>query len=61
MIPTTIYLINASINENGKLKEYIAIENENGILLVDENLFVISFNNKIEIPYYEILKELNYL
>ena len=58
MIPTKINLVNATINENGKIREYFAIENESGILLVDENLFVISFNNKEEIPTFKIIKEI---
>ena len=53
MIATLINLVAAEINEGKDRKEYISIENENGVLLVTEDLFVISFDNKEDIPYYE--------
>lgn len=58
MVPTIINLCYCRINETGKIHQYISVENENGILLVNPGLFVISFNNKEEIPYYELIKEL---
>lgn len=58
MVPTIINLCYCKINETGDAREYISIENDNGILLVTPDLFVISFNNKEEIPYYELIKEL---
>ena len=58
MIVTGIKLVNAKINRNGKTKEYISIENANGILLVDEELFVISFDKKEDIEEYIVVEEL---
>ena len=58
MTPTKVKLVFAEINEGKDRKEYISIENENGILLVDEGLFVLSFNNIMEIPYYEHIADL---
>ena len=37
------------LNEKSKLKTYLLIENDNGVLLVDDGLFSISFNNRDEI------------
>ena len=54
----TVKLVLAEINEGKNRKEYISIENENDILLVDERLFVLSFNNIMEIPYYEHIADL---
>jgi len=53
MIPTKIYKVKASINKGKTCKDYISVENENGVLLVNDGLFVISFNNEDEIPYYK--------
>lgn len=58
MIPTIINLCYCKINKTGDAREYISIENDSGILLVTSDLFVISFNNKDEIPYYKLIKEL---
>lgn len=58
MISTKINLVKAAINRDGKIKDYFSIENSNGILLVDEELFVISFSLKEELFYYEIIKEI---
>ena len=48
-----IYRVLASLNEGCEPKEYIAIENENGILLIDNGLFVFSVNKEEEIPVYK--------
>lgn len=58
MVPTIINLCYCKINETGNLHEYISVENDNGVLLVNPGLYVISFNNKEEIPYYELVREL---
>ena len=58
MTPTKVKLVFAEINECKDRKEYIAIENETGVLLVEEGLFVISFNSVEEIPYYEPIAHL---
>lgn len=50
---TKIYKVLASINEPIDVKSYIAIENNNGILLVNKGLFVISFNSEEDIPMYK--------
>ena len=48
-----IYKVLASINEPINVKSYIAIENENGILLVNKGLFVISYDKEEDIPMYK--------
>lgn len=53
MINGKIYRAYASINKGGKPQEYISIENESGVLLIDKELFVISFDNEKEIPFYQ--------
>ena len=50
---TKIYKVLASINEPINAKSYIAIENENGILLVNKRLFVISYDKEEDIPMYK--------
>ena len=50
---TKIYKVLASINEPIEVKSYIAIENNNGILLVNKGLFVISFDSEEDIPMYK--------
>lgn len=50
---TKIYKVLASINEPVTAKSYIAIENENGILLVNKGLFVISYDKEEDIPMYK--------
>lgn len=50
---TKVYKAKAAINDGETPKEYIAIENENGVLLVNHGLFVISFETKDAIPFYE--------
>lgn len=59
MVPTKINLVYAAINDNDDRREYISIENDNGILLVNPELFVISFNSKEELPYYEVISKLS--
>lgn len=53
MISGKIYKAYASINKGGKPQEYISIENEFGVLLIDKELFVISFKDEKEIPFYQ--------
>jgi len=53
MINGDIYKAYAAINKNAKPQEYISIENEFGVLLINKELFVISFNNEEEIPFYQ--------
>lgn len=53
MISGKIYDAYASINKGGEPQEYISIENEFGVLLIDEELFVISFKDEKEIPFYQ--------
>lgn len=53
MISGKIYKAYASIMKGGKAQEYIFIENESGVLLVDKELFVISFKDEKEIPFYQ--------
>lgn len=53
MVSSKIYKAYASINKGGKPQEYISIENEFGVLLVDKELFVISFKDEKEIPFYQ--------
>ena len=50
---TKIYKVSASINVPISAKTYIAIENNNGILLVNKGLFVISFDDERQIPLYK--------
>lgn len=50
---TKIYKVLASINVPISAKTYIAIENNNGILLVNKGLFVISFDDERQIPLYK--------
>ena len=50
---TKIYKVLASINVPIDAKTYIAIENNNGILLVNKGLFVISFDDERQIPLYK--------
>lgn len=59
MVPTKIKLVYAEINEDKRRNEYIAIENDNGVLLVTPDLFVISFDKVEEIPYYEVISHLS--
>lgn len=53
MINGKIYRAYASINKGGKPQEYISIENESGVLLIDKELFVISFKDEKEIHFYQ--------
>lgn len=53
MVSGKIYKAYASISKGGKPQEYISIENEFGVLLVDKELFVISFKDEKEIPFYQ--------
>lgn len=43
---TTISFVDAQLNESKPFEPMIMIENDNGILLVDEGLFVISFDSR---------------
>ena len=46
---TKIKVVSLKLNKSDKQpKNYICIENTNGILLVDDGLFSISFNNRDE-------------
>lgn len=46
---TKINVVSLKLNKSDKQpKNYICIENTNGILLVDDGLFSISFNNRDE-------------
>lgn len=53
MVSGKIYKAYASINKGSEPQEYISIENEFGVLLVDKELFVISFKDEKEIPFYQ--------
>lgn len=53
MVSGKIYKAYASISKGSKPQEYISIENEFGVLLVDKELFVISFKDEKEIPFYQ--------
>ena len=50
---TKIYKVSAYITVPISAKTYIAIENSNGILLVNKGLFVISFDDERQIPLYK--------
>lgn len=55
---TKIYTADVTLNRGSNSQPMIVIENQNGILLVDENLFVLSLdkNDDIEIIVKEHLK-----
>jgi len=59
---TKINVVSLKLNKSDKQpKNYICIENTNGILLVDDGLFSISFNNRDDMieQHVEIIEENN--